>query len=138
MWKLLYPKLDHYRNKQWMHCMEWIDTRKKWYKWLHINNDIKVQYRYESSFTHIKSFFEQKSFVKASCHSFLLKLFWTRPVRTLIKGYEIIVFVSSQAMGSNRTRRKRLCKASVRTKESVQEPKQSFSSLEKPFYRGIM
>ena len=31
-------------NKQWIHCREWIDTGKNWYKWVHIKNDIKVQY----------------------------------------------------------------------------------------------
>ena len=30
-----------------MHCREWIDTRKKWYKWANIKNDIKDQYIYE-------------------------------------------------------------------------------------------
>ena len=27
-----------------MHCWEWIDIGKKCYRWLHIKNDIKVQY----------------------------------------------------------------------------------------------
>ena len=31
-----------------MHCREWIDTGKKWYKWVHVKNDIQVQYLYDS------------------------------------------------------------------------------------------
>ena len=30
-------------NKQWMQCREWIDAGKKWHKWVHTKNDIKVQ-----------------------------------------------------------------------------------------------
>ena len=30
-------------------CREWIDTGKKWYKWVHIKNNIKVQYLYHTS-----------------------------------------------------------------------------------------
>ena len=33
-------------NKQWMHCGKWTDNRKKCYKWVHIKNDVKVQYLY--------------------------------------------------------------------------------------------
>ena len=35
-------------NKQWMHCRERIENRKKWYNWVHIKNDIKVQYLYDN------------------------------------------------------------------------------------------
>ena len=34
-------KVSYNRNKQWMHCREWIYTGKKWYKWENINDCCK-------------------------------------------------------------------------------------------------
>ena len=63
-----------------MHCKDWIDTRKKCYKWVHLKNDIKVQYLYNNPMYVLFNFWSSKfslEFFPQTCLlSWIDKWFW--------------------------------------------------------------